>query len=62
MDAVRLALNTRDSNEPSTGCVLKRLQICLYINNFIIEENHLLQTKEQVPRIPVHILILLSID
>ena len=30
MDAVRLALNTRDSNKPSTECVLEGLEICLY--------------------------------
>ena len=44
MDAVRLALNTRDSNKPSTECVLEGLEICLYNNNSIFDKNHLLQT------------------
>ena len=29
MHAVRLALNTRDSNKPPTECFLNGLQICL---------------------------------
>ena len=37
MDAVRLALYTRDSNKPSTECVLEGLEICLYNNNSIFE-------------------------
>ena len=44
MDTVRLALKTRDSNKPSTECVLEVLQICLYNNNSIFDKNHLLQT------------------
>ena len=44
MDAVRLALNTRDSNKPSTECVLEGLEICLYNNDSIFDRNHLLQT------------------
>ena len=44
MAAVRLALKTRDSNKPSTECVLERLQICLYNNNSVFDTNHLLQT------------------
>ena len=44
MDAVRLALYTRDSNKPSTECVLEVLEICLYNNNSIFDTNHLLQT------------------
>ena len=44
MDAVRLTLNTRDSNKPSTECVLEGLEICLYNNDSIFDRNHLLQT------------------
>ena len=34
IDAVRLALNTRDSKKPSTECVLEGLQIYLCYNNY----------------------------
>ena len=45
MEAVRLALNKRDSNKPSTECVLEGLQICLYISNSVCDKNHLLRKK-----------------
>ena len=41
MDAARLALNTRDSNKPSTECVLDGLEICLYNDNSIFDKNNL---------------------
>ena len=44
MDAVRLALNTRDSNKPLTECVLEGLQIVLYNNKSVFDKKHLLQT------------------
>ena len=44
LDAVRLVPNKRDSNKPSTECVLEGLQICLYNNNLTFDKNHLLQT------------------
>ena len=34
IDAVRLALNTRDSKKPSTECLLEGLQIYLCYNNY----------------------------
>ena len=46
MDAVRLALTTRDSNKPSTECVLEWLQLRLYNNNSVFDKSHLLQTNE----------------
>ena len=42
--AVRLVLNTRDSNKPSSEFVLEAFQICLYINNSPFDKIHLLQT------------------
>ena len=55
IEAVRLALNTTESNKPSTEC--------LY-NKSLFGKNHLYRQMElqQVCRIPVHILILPSID
>ena len=41
MNAARLALNTRDSNKPSTECVLDGLEICLYNDNSIFDKNNL---------------------
>ena len=52
MDVVRLALYTRDSNKPSTECVLEGLEICLYNNNSIFDKNHLLQTNETATGAP----------
>ena len=46
MDAVRLALTTRDSNKPSTECVLEWFQICLYNNNSVFDKKHLSQINE----------------
>ena len=46
MEAVRLALNKRDSNKPSTECVLEGLEICLYNSNSVCDKNHLLPKKE----------------
>ena len=52
LDAVRLALYTRDSNKPSTECVLEGLEICLYNNNPIFDKNHLLQTNGTGTSVP----------
>ena len=51
-DAVRLELNRRDSNKPSTECVLEGLQICLYNINSLFDRNHLLQTNGTVTDAP----------
>ena len=56
MDPVRLALNTRDSNKPSTECVLEGLQICLYNNNTLLDKNYLLQKHETARGAPNYFL------
>ena len=38
MEAVRSALNIRDSNKPPAGCVLEGLQIYLYNNSSLFDK------------------------
>ena len=41
MEAVKLALNTRDLTKPSTECVLETLQFFLYNSNSLFDKNYL---------------------
>ena len=43
MKAVEEALNMRPNSKPSTGCVMDALSICLYNNNSVFANQHLLQ-------------------
>ena len=44
VEAVKLALQNRPSQKPSTECKIEGLKICLYSNNSKFDQYHLLQT------------------
>ena len=44
VEAVKLALQNRPSQKPSTECLIEGLEICLYSNNSKFDQYHLLQT------------------
>ena len=44
VEAVKLALQNRPSQKPSTECIIEGLEICLYSNNSKFDQYHLLQT------------------
>ena len=46
IEAVKLALQNRPSQQPSTECIIEGLEICLYNNNPKFDQEHLLQTNE----------------
>ena len=43
IEAVKLALQNRPSQKPSTECIIEGLEICLYNNNSKFDQDHLLQ-------------------
>ena len=44
IEAVKLALQNRPSQKPSTECIIGGLEICLYNINWKFDQDHLLQT------------------
>ena len=45
-EAVKLALQNRPSQKPSTECIIEGLRICLYNNNSKFDQDNLLQTND----------------
>ena len=43
MQAVRDALETRETLKPSTTCIIEALEICLYNNNSVFADQNLLE-------------------
>ena len=50
--AVKLALQNRPSQKPSTECIIEGLEICLYNNNPRFDQDHLLQTNRNATGAP----------
>ena len=44
IEAVKSLLNSRTINNPSTECIIEGLKLCLYNNNSVFANEHLLQT------------------
>ena len=44
IQAVKILIDSRKVEEPSTECIIKWMEICLYINNSKFDQDHLLQT------------------
>ena len=44
IEVVKLALQNRPSQKPSTECIIEGLEICLYNNNSKFDQDHFLQT------------------
>ena len=44
IEAVKVALQNRPSQKPSTECIIERLELCLYNDNSKFDQDYLLQT------------------
>ena len=52
IEVVKLALQNRPSQKPSTECIIEGLEIYLYNNNSKFDQDHFLQTKRTATGAP----------
>ena len=52
IQVLKIATHSRQVKEPSTECITKWMEICLYISNSKFDQDHLLQTRDTETRAP----------